>query len=86
MFHLTKNGTGLECESFLFTGLNSDGDPEVYCNETGSWSPAESEKADMTAEDFWALDTPGDPLPLTPFSGTDGGSANESGGRCRSGI
>ena len=86
VFHLTKNGTGLECESFLFTGLNSDGDPEVYCNETGSWSPAESEKADMTAEDFWALDTPGDPLPLTPFSGTDGGSANESGGRCRSGI
>ena len=32
----------------------------------------------MTAEDFWALDTPGDPLPLTPFSGTDGGSANKS--------
>ena len=86
VFHLTKNGTGLECESFLFTGLNSDGDLEVYCNETGSWNPAESEKADMTAEDFWALDTPGDPLPLTPFSGTDGGSANESGGRCRSGI
>ena len=79
VFHLTKNGTGLECESFLFTGLNSDGDLEVYCNETGSWNPAESEKADMTAEDFWALDTPGDPLPLTPFSGTDGGSANESG-------
>ena len=86
VFHLTKNGTGLECESFLFTGLNSDGDLEVYRNETGSWNPAESEKADMTAEDFWALDTPGDPLPLTPFSGTDGGSANESGGRCRSGI
>ena len=79
VFYLTKNGTGLECESFLFTGLNSDGDLEVYRNETGSWNPAESEKADMTAEDFWALDPPGDPLPLTPFSGTDGGSANESG-------
>ena len=78
VFYLTKNGTGLECESFLFTGLNSDGDLEVYRNETGSWSPAESEKADMTAEDFWALDPPGDPLPLTPFSGTDGASANES--------
>ena len=74
VFHLTKNGTGLECESFLFTGLNSDGDLEVYRNETGSWNPAESEKADMTAEDFWALDPPGDPLPLTPFSGTDGAS------------
>ena len=86
VFYLTKNGTGLECESFLFTGLNSDGDLEVYRNETGSWNPAESEKSDMTAEDFWALDPPGDPLPLTPFSGTDGGSANESGGRCRSGI
>ena len=78
VFYLTKNGTGLECESFLFTGLNSDGDLEVYRNETGSWDPAESEKSDMTAEDFWALDAPGDPLPLTPFSGTDGGSANES--------
>lgn len=78
VFYLTKNGTGLECESFLFTGLNSDGNLEVYRNETGSWNPAESEKADMTAEDFWALDPPGDPLPLTPFSGTDGASANES--------
>ena len=78
VFYLTKNGTGLECESFLFTGLNSDGDLEVYRNETGSWNPAESEKADMTAEDFWALDPPGDPLPLTPFSGTDGASANTS--------
>ena len=78
VFYLTKNGTGLECESFLFTGLNSDGDLEVYRNETGSWNPAESEKSDMTAEEFWALDTPGDPLPLTPFSGTDGAGAKES--------
>lgn len=78
MFYLTKDGTRLECDSFLFTGLNSDGDLEVYYNETGSWDPAESEKSDMTAEDFWALDPAGDPLPLTPFSGTEVGSANES--------
>ena len=31
----------------------------------------------MTAEDFWALDPPGDPLPLTPFSGIDGASTKE---------
>ena len=79
VFYLTKNGTGLECESFLFTSLNSDGDLEVYRNETGSFDPAESEKSDMTAEDFRALAPTEDPLPLTPFSGTDGGSANESG-------
>lgn len=79
VFYLTKNGTGLECESFLFTSLNSDGDLEVYRNETGSLDPAESEKSDMTAEDFRALDPAEDPLPLTPFSGTDGESANESG-------
>lgn len=79
VFYLTKNGTGLECESFLFTSLNSDGDLEVYRNETGSLDPAESEKSDMTAEDFRALAPTEDPLPLTPFSGTDGGSANESG-------
>ncbi len=78
VFYLTKDGTELECESFLFTGLNSDGDLDVYYNETGSWDPAESEKSDMTAEDFWALDPAGEPLPLTPFSGTEVGSANES--------
>ena len=78
VFYLTKDGTELECESFLFTGLNSDGDLDVYYNETGSWDPAESEKSDMTAEDFWALDPAGEPLPLTPFSGTGGGSASGS--------
>ena len=78
VFYLTKDGTELECESFLFTGLNRDGDLDVYYNETGSWDPAESEKSDMTAEDFWALDPAGEPLPLTPFSGTGGGSASGS--------
>jgi len=78
MFYLTKDGTRLECDSFLFTGLNSGGDVVVYSNETGSWDPAESSMSDMTAEDFWALDPAGDPLPLTPFSGTEVGSANES--------
>lgn len=78
VFYLTKDGTELECESFLFTGLNSDGNHVVYYNETGSWDPLESEKPDMTAEEFWALDPAGEPLPLTPFSGTGGESANES--------
>ena len=78
VFYLTKDGTRLECESFLFTSLNRDGDLDVYYNETGSWDPAESEKSDMTAEDFWALDPAGEPLPLTPFSGTGGGSASGS--------
>lgn len=78
VFYLTKDGTRLECESFLFTSLNSSGDLDVYYNENGNWNPAKSEKSDMTAEDFWALDPAGDPLPLTPFSGTEVGSANES--------
>ena len=78
VFCLTKDGTKLKCESFLFTSFNSDGDLEVYYNENGSWDPAESSMSDMTAEDFWALDSAGEPLPLTPFSGTDGRSANES--------
>ena len=78
VFYLTKDGTELECESFLFTDLNSDGNHVVYYNETGSWDPLESEKSDMTAEEFWALDPAGEPLPLTPFSGTGGESANES--------
>lgn len=77
VFYLTKDGTRLECESFLFTSLNSDGDMVVYSNETGSWDPAESEKSDMTAEDFWALDPAGDPLSLTPFSVMDSWKAVE---------
>ena len=76
VFALTKDGTRLECESFLFTGLNSDGDVVVYSNETGSWDIAESEKSDMTAEEFWALDPLGEPLPLIPFSGAEAGGTN----------
>lgn len=78
VFALTKDGTRLECESFLFTGLNSDGDVVVYSNETGSWDIAESEKSDMTAEEFWALDPLGEPLPLIPFSGAEAGGTNGS--------
>lgn len=78
VFALTKDGTRLECESFLFTGLNSDGDVVVYSNETGSWDTAESEKSDMTAEEFWALDPLGEPLPLIPFSGAEAGGTNGS--------
>lgn len=78
VFYLTKGGTELECESFLFTALNRDGDLDVYYNETGSWDPAESEKSNMTAEEFWALDLAGEPLPLTPFSKTGSWSAMES--------
>lgn len=78
VFYLTKDGTALECESFLFTGLDSGGDIRVYYNETGSWDPAESEKSDMTAGDFWALDPAGEALPLAPFSGTGSFSAVES--------
>lgn len=78
VFALTKDGIRLECESFLFTGLNSDGDVVVYSNETGSWDIAESEKSDMTAEEFWALAPLGEPLPLIPFSGAEVGGTNGS--------
>lgn len=67
VFYLTKDGTALECESFLFTSPNSDDDLDVYYNETGSWDTTESEKSDMTAEEFWALDPAGSGLPLTSF-------------------
>ena len=77
VFYLTKDGTALECESFLFTSLNRDGDLDVYYNETGSWDTAESEKSDMTAEEFWALDPAGSGLPLTSFHDY---TASQSGG------
>lgn len=69
VYYLTQDGTMLECESFLFTGINSDGDSEVYSNETGIWDPEESIKSDMTVEEFWELDPAGETLPLMPFSG-----------------
>ena len=70
-FALTRDGTALECQSFLFThpDENGSGDLRVYYNTTGSWDPAESEDADMSLEDYWALDPAGGVLPLTPFSG-----------------
>lgn len=68
IFYLSKDGTKLKCESFLFTGLNSSGDVCVYSNESGSWDSEKSEKSDMTAEEFWDLDPAGAPLPLIPFS------------------
>ena len=43
----------------------------VYYNTTGSWDPAESEDADMSVEDYWALEPAGGVLPLTLFSGFD---------------
>ena len=78
IFYLTEDATTLECDSFLFTGLNSEGDFVVYCNESGSWDPEESTKSDKTIEDFWALDSPGEALPLTPFSDSGNLNAGES--------
>ena len=64
---ITKDGTGLVCQSFMFTSPNADGDLEVYSSETGSWDTNESTKSDMTAEEFWDLNTFVESLPLTPF-------------------
>lgn len=68
VFYLSEDGKKLLCESFLFTALTEDGRLEVYSNNTGSWEPEESERSDMTLEDFWALDPAGEPMPLIPFS------------------
>lgn len=76
VFFLTRDGTALNCEEFLFTHASDDdpSDIRVYYNTTGSWDPAESEEANLSLEDFWALDPAGGVLSLTPFSaqGTDG--------------
>lgn len=58
----------MECEWFYFTEMNSEGDREVYYNNTGSWDPEESVKADMTADEFDAMEIVCGDLPLTPFS------------------
>lgn len=68
VFRLAANGMALECDSFHFTALNSDGGIDVYYNETGSWDPAESQKTAMSAEDFLAYNPAVKLLPLTPFA------------------
>lgn len=68
IYILDEDGTGMECESFLFTGRDDNGDPAVFSNMSGSWDPSESEPAEMTVEDFWNLDSPGELLPLIPFA------------------
>ena len=67
-FYLSRDGTAMECEWFYFTEMNSEGDREVYYNNTGSWDPEESVKADMTADEFDAMEIVCGDLPLTPFS------------------
>ena len=67
IFRLTKDGTKLTCESFLFTAPDGKNSTAVYSNATGSWDPAASKKTKMTEDDFYALDAPGETLPLIPF-------------------
>ncbi|MGN0307550.1 MAG: hypothetical protein ACI4DN_04975, partial [Lachnospiraceae bacterium] len=68
-FSITQDGTGLECQEFLFTHLDEDsGDIRVYYNTTGSWNPAESEDAGMSKEEFWMRELPAGALVLSPFS------------------
>ena len=69
VFFLTKDGTMLECDSFLFTHAVDDdpADIRVYYNENGSWDPARSKESEMTLEDFGVLDHAWGSLPLTTF-------------------
>jgi len=69
-FRLSKDGTKLQCESFLFTAADKKGKLSVYRNRTGSWDPADSQKTAMTVEDFWSMEAPEASLPLVRFSGT----------------
>ena len=79
-YHLTDDGTALICDEFYFVQIldGDESDVTVYYNTTGSWDIEDSQEADVTAEDFWALDPAGEALPLTPFSGTGSWSAVES--------
>ena len=76
IYILDEDGTGMECESFLFTCRDDNGDPAVFSNVSGSWDPSESEPAEMTVEDFWNLDSPGELLPLIPFAARNQGTEN----------
>ena len=78
IYILDEDGTGMECESFLFTGRDDNGDPAVFSNMSGSWDPSESEPAEMTVEDFWNLDSPGELLPLIPFAARNQCTENKS--------
>lgn len=69
-YHLTDDGTALVCEEFYFVRIldGDESDVTVYYNTTGSWDIEDSQKTDMSPEEFWALDCTGETLPITPFS------------------
>lgn len=69
-FSLSKDGTTLNCEDFYFTHAAEEDYSylRVYYNTTGSWDIAESQKADMSLEEFWAYEPSYEDLPLTSFA------------------
>lgn len=70
VYRLSDDGTKLVCEKFCFTRiLDGDAwDDVVYCNKTGSWEIEDSQKADMTLDEFLAWTPDYKDLPTIPFS------------------
>lgn len=75
VFVLTRDAAALECRRFLFTRAENEDweNLTVYTNTTGSWDPAESEKADMTPEEFWEVGSAPADMVLEDFRGLDCG-------------
>lgn len=56
-FVLPKNGAELECEDFYFSDFNPDDFTEIYYykNNDGNWDRQNSEKLDISEDDFMEL-------------------------------
>lgn len=75
--HISKDGTKLEWDDFYFTDGEPGGDISYYYNTNGIFGTEESEKRDMTPEEFSALmdsfDSEAVQLPFIPIGGAPGG-------------
>lgn len=76
-FHLSENGQAVQWDDFYFTDF-SDDNINYYHNTTGEWDTTNSEKLEVSADDFWAYDVSEDSikrdLDLTLFIYMPGGS------------
>ncbi len=73
-FHLSKDGTELQCEEWYFSDMKDENDSEVayFHNSTGEVDKTAAEELDIDSDAYWALSKKyGDArktLALTPFA------------------
>lgn len=71
-YRMSQGGTSLICQEFYFTDVNEANEMEIYYNTSGKTNKDNSEKLDMTSDEFTTIRTDMEakiaPIEFTPFS------------------